>query len=96
MFRQGFVAGLEIEQRKIRVHQRVHGTQAFGFVALADRGGVIAHPTMNHAEPQLGIKMVRLNFEDPMQSAQGTRQIAGAEREHRRIVLVLEFRHNCF
>jgi hypothetical protein len=64
MFSGLFVAGLHVEQRKVRVNELFLGSELLGFVTFGDGGGKIAFAIERHAERELRVEMRRISRED--------------------------------
>ena len=96
MFGSLFVAGFHIKKGEIGMNELFLRAQFFGFVAFGNRSRVIAFSIMGHPEGELRLEMVRLVSEDIFQLADSGVVAAGAEVEHRVVVLILERRHNVF
>ena len=75
--RRSFVAGLHVEQRKVRMDELFPGLELLGFVAFGDGGGEIAFAIMRHAEGELRVEMHWIGREDGAQFLDARRNHPG-------------------
>ena len=90
MLRFGFIAGLLIEERKIRVDLLFGGAHLLGLVTFGDGPGIITFAVEGHAEPELGIEMVGIVAQDGFEFRNGIIELALSELVGRFVISVLQ------
>src|SRR6266567_322211 len=96
MLRGFLVPGFHVKQGQVGMNELFVRTKFLGLVPFGDGRGIIAFAAVSHAERKLGLEMRRLFGQDHPELRDGGVVVAGAEVEHRVIVLFLLRRHKSF